>query len=339
MDQVRDELAVRTGGVAPTWLRRIFLINLIVQTGIIVTGATVRVTASGLGCPTWPECTDGSIVPTSAQAEAWHKYVEFGNRLLTVVLVVAAIAALVGAIAWARSRRAKDLRPRRPITVLSAVPLLGTVAQALLGGVTVLTGLNPVTVAAHFLLSMTIVAGCVVLLWRAGEPGDQPVTTLVRREVLWLGTALVALAAIVVALGTVVTGSGPHSGDSADVGRLPIDPRMASWLHADVVLLFVGLIVAAILALRLTDSPVQAQRASWWLAGAAVLQGVIGYVQYFTGLPEVLVLLHVLGACLVWIAVLRLRLSLRSRGLAPNATQVEAQAGTGHPISSGASGS
>lgn len=312
--QARGGITGAEPATAPRWLRRIFLANLVVQTGIVVTGATVRVTASGLGCPTWPECTDGSIVPTSEQAEAWHKYVEFGNRLLTVVLMIAAVAALGGALAWARQRRSQGLSSRRAITLLSTIPLIGTLGQAVMGGITVLTGLNPVTVAAHFLISIAIIGGCVVLLWRSGEPGDHPVRAAVRPEIRWLGVALVILAATIVVLGTVVTGSGPHSGDSADVGRLPLDPRLVSWLHADVVLLFVGLIVAMILALRLTGAPASAQRASWWLAAAAVLQGCIGYVQYFTNLPELLVLLHVLGACLVWIAAVRLLLSLRTRG-------------------------
>ena len=136
-------------GAAPRWLTGIFLANLVAQTAIILTGGLVRVTGSGLGCPTWPQCTEGSLVPTATQTEAWHKYVEFGNRTLTGVLGLLAIAAIVGAIVW---RRRSGVR-RRPILWLSVIPLAGTVAQAVLGGITVLTGLNPVTVALHFLLS------------------------------------------------------------------------------------------------------------------------------------------------------------------------------------------
>ena len=147
-------------GAAPRWLTGIFLANLVAQTAIILTGGLVRVTGSGLGCPTWPQCTEGSLVPTATQTEAWHKYVEFGNRTLTGVLGLLAIAAIVGAIVW---RRRSGVR-RRPILWLSVIPLAGTVAQAVLGGITVLTGLNPVTVALHFLLSAAIVAGTVVQL-------------------------------------------------------------------------------------------------------------------------------------------------------------------------------
>ena len=143
----------QAGGVAPRWLRAVFYANLVAQTAIVVTGGLVRVTGSGLGCPTWPECTEGSLTPTDSQVEAWHKYVEFGNRTLTFVLGVLAIVALVGAIAWGRRLRAQQLPSRRPVVMLAAVPLVGTFAQAVLGGITVLTGLNPVTVALHFLLS------------------------------------------------------------------------------------------------------------------------------------------------------------------------------------------
>lgn len=296
--------------------RRIFAANLVAQIAIVVTGGLVRLTSSGLGCPTWPECVDGSLVPTASQAEAWHKYIEFGNRLLTFVLGVLAVAAVVAARRAARGWRAQGLPPRRVVLWLAAVPLAGTLAQALLGGVTVLTGLHPLWVGAHLLLSMAIIAGCVVLVRRAGEPGDTPRISLVRPELVLFGRALVGVCAAVVVLGTLVTGAGPHSGDVDVEHRLPFDPRTLAWLHADVVLLFVGMILGLWLALRVTDGPAGAQRWVTVLAAVSVLQGIIGYAQWFAGVPWLLVAVHMLLACLVWAATIMVPLNLRTRGVA-----------------------
>lgn len=295
-------------------IRGLFMANLVAQIGIVVTGGLVRVTGSGLGCPTWPECVDGSLVPVEGQAEAFHKWIEFGNRLLTFVLGILAIAAVVAALRMRARWRAEGAVPRRPILVLAAVPLIGTLAQALLGGITVLTGLHPLTVAAHLLLSVAIIAGCVVLVHRASEPGDEPLVRLVRPEIRTLSLILITTCAAVVVLGTLVTGAGPHSGDPDVEHRLDIDVRTIAWLHADVVLLFVGLIVAMWLALRLTDGPA---RARWWsraLIVVAIVQGVVGYAQWFAGVPWALVTIHMLLACLVWVATLKTHLSLRARG-------------------------
>ena len=295
-------------------IRGIFMANLVAQIGIVLTGGLVRVTGSGLGCPTWPECVDGSLVPVEGQAEAFHKWIEFGNRLLTFVLGILAIAAIVGALRMRARWRAEGAVPRRPILVLAAIPLLGTLAQAILGGVTVLAGLHPLIVGAHFLLSMLIIAGCVVLVHRAAEPGDEPLVRLVRPEIRALSLVLVATCAAVLVLGTLVTGAGPHSGDTDVEHRLPFDVRTIAWLHADVVLLFIGLIVAMWLALRLTDGPAKAR---WWshaLMALAIVQGIVGYTQWFAGVPWALVATHMLLACLVWVATLKNHLSLRARG-------------------------
>jgi heme a synthase len=295
-------------------VRGIFMANLVAQIGIVLTGGLVRVTGSGLGCPTWPECVEGSLVPVEGQAEEFHKWIEFGNRLLTFVLGILAIAAIVGALRMRARWRAEGAEPRRPILLLAAIPLLGTLAQAILGGVTVLTGLHPLIVGAHFLLSMLIIAGCVVLVHRAAEPGDHPLVRLARPEIRALSMVLVATCAAVLVLGTLVTGAGPHSGDTDVDNRLPVDVRTIAWLHADVVLLFIGLIVAMWLALRLTDGPAKAR---WWshaLMALAIVQGVVGYTQWFTGVPWALVATHMLLACLVWVATLKNHLSLRTRG-------------------------
>ena len=313
-DLDRPSLADAVAGRAPRWLRGIFIANLVAQIGIVVTGGIVRLTGSGLGCPTWPDCAEGSYIPTSRQEESWHKFVEFGNRLLTFVLAALAIAAVVGAFVWWRRTRRAGLVPRTTVLSLAAIPLVGTVVQAVLGGVTVLTGLSPWAVSAHFLVSMAIIAGCVVLVVRSGESGDRPVTPLVRREVAWLTWALVAVTAIVVILGVIVTGSGPHSGDADTEARFGVDPRTMAWLHADSVLLFLGLTVGLIIALRVTAAPVRTRRLAVTLVAIALVQGFIGYAQYFTGLPWLLVAIHMLGACLVWATVVFVLLSTRTRG-------------------------
>ncbi len=313
----RPESPTTGSARAPRWLRGIFIANLVAQIGIVVTGGIVRLTGSGLGCPTWPECVDGSLVPTSRQEEEWHKYVEFGNRLLTFVLAALAIAAIAGAFVWWRRQRRAGADARGPLLALAAIPIVGTVVQAVLGGITVLTGLNPWAVSAHFLVSIAIIAGCTVLVARSGEPGDQPVTQLVRTEVRLLAWALLAVTAVVVVLGVIVTGSGPHSGDAGIDSRLPVDPRTVSWLHADAVLLFLGLTIGLLVALRVTRAPARAMRLTLTLLAVALAQGVVGYAQYFTGLPWALVAVHMLGACLVWMLAVFVVLSMRSRGPVP----------------------
>jgi len=289
-----------------------------VQAGIILTGAVVRITGSGLGCPTWPECTEGSYVPTAGQVESWHKYIEFGNRLLTFVLAIAAIAAIAAALMDRSRRRRRGLPPRPILTILAFVPLVGTAVQAVLGGITVLTGLHPLTVSAHFLVSITLVAICAALVVRSGEPGDQPVRWSVSLPVRLLTWGLVGSTLIVVILGVITTGSGPHSGDADVEVRFGFDPRTVAWLHADSVLLFLGLTVGLLVAARVSAAPRALTTRTLILLGIALTQGVLGYTQYFTGLPELLVSLHVLGAIGVWVAVLFLPPTLRTRGEAPH---------------------
>lgn len=302
-----------TGPCTPV-VRGVFIANLVAQVGIVVTGAVVRLTGSGLGCPTWPECVAGSYVPTARQPEAWHKYIEFGNRMLTFVLVLLAVAAIAAALWDWRARRAASLPGRPAILWLALIPFVGTFAQAVLGGITVLTGLHPATVSAHFLLSMVIVAGVVALVVRASDPGDRPIEVLVPSPLRYLAWALVAVSAGVVFLGVLVTGSGPHSGDADSENRYPFDPRTISWLHADLVLLFLGLTIGLLVALAVVRGPRAAVRRTWILLAIAAVQGAVGYTQYFAGLPALLVTIHVLGAGLVWVAVLFIPAAMRRRG-------------------------
>jgi cytochrome c oxidase assembly protein subunit 15 len=310
-ETVEPAPSAATDGRAPRWVRRVYVANLVAQGAIVVTGAIVRLTGSGLGCPTWPQCTEGSFVPTSSQVEGFHKFIEFGNRLLTFVLALLAIAAIVAAIVDARRRRRAGLPARPVLTRLAVVPFLGTVAQAVLGGITVLTGLSPLVVGAHFLLSMVLVALCTVLVQRAGEPADSPRVLLVKPGIRTGVHVLTAVMAAVVVVGVLVTASGPHAGD-AETPRLGLDPQTISWLHADLVFLAIGLLGGLIVALRTTGAP---EAIGHWAVVVLLLflgQAGIGYVQYFTGLPWVLVACHVLGAVIVWWATVRLLLSTRA---------------------------
>jgi heme a synthase len=290
-------------GTTSPWLRRVLLVNLILEIGIVVTGGLVRLTGSGLGCPTWPQCVPGSFTPVPHQAQGFHKLIEFGNRSLTGVVGVAAILVIVAVWRWAPGRRT--------LLGISVLPLIGVLLQAVLGGISVLTGLNPAIVAAHFLASMVLVSLSAYLLYRVSEADETPVA-LVRNEIRSLAWVTAALGAFILVLGTVVTGSGPHSGDAA-TPRFGFDPRTISWLHADAVMLFAGLVVAVLLAVHLTAADPRPRRVWHSVLGVTVLQGAVGYTQYLTGLPEALVLVHMLGASLLVVSLTYGVLSLRHR--------------------------
>ena len=288
---------------SPRAISRVALANAVANGAIVVTGGAVRLTGSGLGCPTWPRCTDSSFVNTPELAV--HGVIEFGNRTLTGVLGLIAVALLVAVF---RS-------PRRDLRALAVWNFLGIAAQALLGGVTVLTGLNPWIVAAHFLLSAVLVALGTTLWLRSREPGvGQP---LLRRPFPLLVTGIAAVTAAVLVVGTVVTGSGPHSGDLDEVDgvttvdRMGFHPETVSQVHADLVFLLLGLTIALLVALYATDAPGRVQRAARDLLVVQLAQGLVGYVQYFTDLPIVLVLVHMLGAVLITAYTARLVWSVR----------------------------
>ena len=293
-------------------MRRLALAGVIANAVIMSTGAAVRLSASGLGCPDWPQCSAADIVASkNAGQTLLNTWIEFGNRLLNFPLVI--IAALIFAAAW---RFRPDGQRRRDLVWLGAAQPLGVVAQAVIGGIVVLTKLSPAAVSVHFLVSAAVVAAAVALHMRCAElartPGETD-TTAVRRDLRLLAAALVAVTAVMLAAGTVVTGTGPLAGD-AGVPRYKLPLEGVTQLHADVGWLLAGLSIALVLGLRLSGAPRRAVRAGWIMLAALGLQGVVGYVQYFTHLPAGLVWVHVTGSVLVWIAVLRLFFTVRERG-------------------------
>ncbi len=276
-------------------VRRAALAALVANIGIVLTGGIVRVTASGLGCSDWPTCSGTSVVPSGSDL-GWHSAVEFGNRLLTFAVLAAAVWVVV-----AVRREAPD---RPDLRVLAWAQPAGVVGQAALGGVTVLTGLHPLVVAAHFLASMGLVAAAVVLFDRARGLAADRVPGLPAAT-----GAIVAAAGVVLVLGTLVTGSGPHAGDVGTV-RLGLDVRTVAVAHADAVWVLVGLTVA-VLAVAVGTGAIRARRAATMLLAVEIAQGGLGYLQYALGVPPVPVIVHILGAAVVWSAAWHLAVAVR----------------------------
>jgi heme a synthase len=304
---------------SPTSMRRLALAGVVASAAIIVTGAGVRLSESGLGCPDWPRCTATSIVASGATGDPLiHRWIEFGNRLVTVAIFVVAVAVFTAAWRYRPdgSGRRKDL-----VWLASAQPA-GILAQAALGGIVVLTKLDPVWVSVHFLLSMALVAAAVALHVRCTE-GRGPARLLVPREVRLFALGAVAVLGLMIAAGTVVTGTGPLAG-AGDVPRFHLPLTGVTQLHADIGWLLAGLVIALVVVLRLAGAPRQAVRLSWVLLALIAAQGAIGYAQYFSGLPAGLVWVHVTGSVLIWITALRLLFALRDRGTVTAADQARA---------------
>ena len=286
----------------PRTVRRAALAALVMSVAIVVTGGAVRLTGSGLGCPTWPTCTEDSL--TTTREMGFHGVIEFGNRMLTYVLC----AAVGWAIVAARSQKPW----RRGLTRLGWAQFWVVMGNAVLGGIVVLVGLNPYTVAAHFLLSSALIAVATVM-WqrtREGEGAPRPLVGKAVQQLVWF---LVTASVLLIAVGTVVTGAGPHAGDSSKVDRIHIDWETVAKLHAVLAWIVVTLTFALWFVLKAVDAPRGPLARTRELFLILLAQGVIGYVQYFTHLPEVLVGLHMLGSCLVRIGTLRVLLSLRER--------------------------
>jgi len=269
---------------------RIFTLLVFLQGALIVTGGAVRVTGSGLGCPTWPECTPGSYTPVPNQAEGQlHAWIEFGNRLLTFVLLITALAVFIISLRITKTATAKNR-----VRFLAILQMLGILGQGILGGITVLTDLHPLPVAGHLILSIFLVSGAISLRYEVVGLQPEKPTGLVK----FLLPIHIWLTLSVVVIGTVVTGSGPHAGDEK-AQRFGIDSRVISWLHADFVIALLILTAIMYLIAKQSGSKVIEKRIGIFLL-IALGQGSIGYIQYFTGLPELLVAAHLLGATLVW---------------------------------------
>jgi cytochrome c oxidase assembly protein subunit 15 len=267
--------------------------SVVANAAIVLTGGLVRLTGSGLGCPTWPRCTDQSFVPHRALGV--HGVIEFGNRMFTYVLVAVALGTLIAV--W---RSAASTQTARRIAVVLA---LGIPLQGIIGGITVLTDLNPWIVAGHLVLSMALIVGSVLLVVQVRGSTAAPVPA---RSVALTRITFAALI-VVVYLGTVVTGSGPHAGD-ADSPRNGLDPHVMSHVHAAGVYMLVALTLATVVMLRGT----QAARYALLLLGVELLQGTIGFVQYFTDLPVALVAAHLVGAAILVATGTRLVLAVQS---------------------------
>ena len=270
---------------------RIFTLLVFLQASLIVTGGAVRLTGSGLGCPTWPQCTPGSYTPVPHQAEGQlHAWIEFGNRLLTFLLFFTALAALVLTF-----KLTKNQIKNQKVRLLALLQLLGIFGQAILGGITVLTDLNPIPVAGHYLLSIALVAGALSLRFHIigiNLPEVKyPLTALIRLQLI--------LTIAVLIIGTIVTGSGPHAGDEK-AKRFGFNPQIVSWFHADLVIALVAITGVVWILSRETKGILYARNKFFILV--ILIQGLIGYFQYFTGLPELTVGLHLLGSTIVWIS-------------------------------------
>lgn len=272
---------------------------------VVVTGAAVRLTGSGLGCPTWPTCTADSI----HSGLTFHGLIEFGNRVLSAGVFLAGVVVLA-LLVW-RVRR-------RDCYLLVAVMFGGYLTEAVLGGLTVLTRLNPLLVALHLLLALGLLWDALVVRSRLGRPAG-PVRARVRPEVALLSRALVAGAGAAIIVGTLVTGTGPWAGSRVD-NRLPFNRRDITQLHSDVVLVLSGAVLVMMLVLRIVDAPADVRRRGHWVAGLLVAQAAIGFLQYATGLPGWLIGVHVAGATALWAACLLLSLSMTAPAVSPEVT-------------------
>lgn len=282
---------------SPRWLRRWAVASLVANMVIVLTGALVRLTASGLGCNTWPQCEPGSYVP---HPEAGiHSYIEFGNRLLTFVL--AGIAIGMALAAW-RARR--DGQPRRRLRVLSIAVGLGIVLQAVVGGISVWLQLNPWVVGLHMVLSVALIVICTVMVHDAYDLEPSPAPA----RISWLVGGVFGLSMLVIYLGTVVSGAGPHSGDG---GAERNGLNLEGIARAHSLAMWATLALLAVLLVAARNQP-RVRRAAVGVAAVSALQGVVGYVQYFTALPMLVVLGHVLGTVLFTVAVTHLLLGVRA---------------------------
>jgi len=288
--------------------RLVALAVVLTQGGIAVTGAIVRVTASGLGCPTWPQCFPGSFTPVPhAEVAVVHQVVEFGNRMITFLVVLTAALAV---LAVTRARR------RREVLVYAWLMPASTVVQSVIGGITVLTGLLWWTVAIHLVASMTMVWLAVLLYVKVGEPDDGVSTAVVPKPLRQLTAVTAVVLAAQLVSGTLVTGAGPHAGDKSveqPVPRLQVEITTLVHLHSSLLVAYLALIVGLGFALLAVRAPKPVALRLWVLLVLVCAQGLVGTVQFFTGVPAALVAVHVAGAAACTAATAALWASMRER--------------------------
>jgi len=312
--------------LSPRAYRQVTLVALILLSAIIVSGGAVRVTGSGLGCPDWPTCENGRVVAAQLFSESTgHRTIENVNRMITGLVSVAVILAVLGSLV--RTPRRRDL------TWLSLGLVAGVIGQIVLGGVTVLTHLHPVAVQSHFLLSLVIVVCAVTLHRRAGsEPTGRRLVVPARvRDLSRLALGLLVTAIVA---GTVMTGTGPHAGSSRGddpVRRFAYDPRNVARVHGVLVELFTAALLATLVLAWRRGAPGAVLRRGSVVVGVAIAQSALGYTQYFTGVPALLVGLHILGATTLWIATLRWHLGLTATDPAPTGAASRTPVGESAP--------
>jgi cytochrome c oxidase assembly protein subunit 15 len=306
-------------------MRGLAIAALVSQIGVAVAGSVVRVSESGLGCPTWPQCAAGSLVPIAHPTLGQvHQWIEFGNRLLGASVGIVGALVLLAAL---------FCRPRRKRVILLALTMpLGVVVQAVIGGLTVLVKLDWWAVCLHFLPSPVLV-WLAVLLVRAVSEGDERARPLVPRPLRGLLAAMTVVLTGLVMAGTLVTAAGPHAGD-AKTPRLQLPIADLAQFHSDFLFVFLGMLAAFGFAARITGGTWQIWRSYWLLVGLVLAQGALGMIQYWLGVPDIMVVFHVLGSILVTAAMAGLYTATRDRGSAP----VSAATAPSSPDESGASG-
>lgn len=281
--------------------RNLAIANLIAQIGIIVTGGLVRLTGSGLGCSQWPLCEPGQFTPQFREESSLHPYIEFGNRTLTGVLAVIAVLLVIAVY----KREPTASRPE--VKKLAWLPLIGIAIQAVVGGITVWVDLHPAVVGSHMLISLGLVAISAHLIWRLDNPDTTPRPLIPATRPL---TAAIGLSsAVLVILGVIVTGAGPHSGDDTAPYRWAMDTVMITRVHALSAWLFTAIALIGLFLVirhrRTHPSPAANTAVKVWsgIIAVTILEGIVGYVQHATNLPELLVLIHMLLAALLVMTV------------------------------------
>jgi cytochrome c oxidase assembly protein subunit 15 len=299
---------MRRFSLSPEAYRTITLVAAVMLAIIIVTGAAVRLTDSGLGCPSWPNCEEGRLTPHSASD--YNAMVEFVNRVFTGLVSISVVVAVLGSLV--RTPRRRDL------VWLSWGLVGGVIAQAVLGGLTVLFELKPGFVMAHFLVSIVLLTDAIVLYHRAGIPDElmaEPATPVVTNRVVALGRALLVLAFLVLVTGTVVTGAGPHSGGGKEdeISRLEFAIPDVARVHGTTVMVFLGLVLVTVFLAARDGAPRAVMRRIGVLLAVLVAQAGVGYTQYLSDIPPLLVGIHVAGATAVWTATVWFHLGLFER--------------------------